>query len=59
MLDENRENRDCPTDCQVNDTVKAQKRMKNLIKILNLPSVVQSELYEATRIGMEIWTYNL
>ncbi len=43
-------NYDCPIDCQVNNTVKAQKSMKNIIKIVLLPSVVQSELHEVTRI---------
>ncbi len=41
---------DCPIDCQVNYTVKAQKSIKNILKIVHLPSVVQSEFYEATRI---------
>ncbi len=50
ILDENQEVCDCPIDCQVNSTVKAQKSMKNIVKIVHLPSVVQSELYEATRI---------
>ncbi len=40
---------DC-IDCQVSNTVKAQKSMKDIIKIVHLPSVVQSEFYEATRI---------
>ncbi len=50
MLDEDREACDCPIDCQINNTVKVQKSMKDIVRILNLPSVVQSELYEATRI---------
>ncbi len=50
ILDENREVCDCPIDCQVNNTVKAQKSMKDIVKIIHLPSVVQSECYEATRI---------
>ncbi len=50
ILDENREVCDCPINCQVNNTVKAQKNMKNIVKIVHLPSVVQSELYEAKRI---------
>ncbi len=33
ILDENREACDCPTDSQVNNTVKAQKSMKYIIKI--------------------------
>ncbi len=40
----------CPIDCQVITTVKAQKSMKSIARIVHLPSVVQSELYEATRI---------
>ncbi len=32
---------DCPIDRQVNNTVKAQKRMKDIVKIVHLPSVVQ------------------
>ncbi len=42
ILDENREACDCPIDCQVNYTVKAQKNMKGIVKIVHLPSVVQS-----------------
>ncbi len=49
MLDENWEACDYPIDCQVNNTVKAQKSMKGIVKIVHLPSVVQSEFYEATR----------
>ncbi len=41
ILDENREACDCPIDCQVNNTVKAQKSMKDIVKIVHLPSVVQ------------------
>ncbi len=47
---ENREACDCPIDCQTINTVKAQKSMKDIVRIVHLPSVVQSELYEATRI---------
>ncbi len=36
-------------DCMINNTVKVQKNMKNIVKIIHLPSVVQSELNEATR----------
>ncbi len=36
ILDENREACDCPTDCQVNNTVKAQKNMKDISKIVHL-----------------------
>ncbi len=50
ILDDNREACDCPINCQANSTVKAQNSMKNIVKIVHLPSVVQSELYEATRI---------
>ncbi len=50
ILDENREACDCPIDCQVNYTVKAQKSMKNIARILHLPSVVQFKCYEVTRI---------
>ncbi len=50
ILDENQEACDCPIDCQVINTVKAQKSMKGIVKIVHLPSVVQSECYEATRI---------
>ncbi len=50
ILDENREAYDCPIDCQVTLTAKAQKLMKSIVKIVHLPSVVQSEFYEATRI---------
>ncbi len=41
---------DCPIDYQVKNTVKAQKSMKGIVKIVHLPSVVQSEFYEVTRI---------
>ncbi len=41
---------DCPIDCQVNYTVEAQKSMKSIVRILHLPSVVQSEFNEVTRI---------
>ncbi len=44
----NREACDCPIDCQVNYTVKAQKSMKGIVRIVHLPSVVQPVLYEAT-----------
>ncbi len=40
ILDKNREACDCPIDCQVNNTVKAQKSMKVIAKIVILPSVV-------------------
>ncbi len=48
-LDENQEACDCPIDCKVNHTVKVHKSIKD-IRIVHLPSVVQSEFYEATRI---------
>ncbi len=41
---------DCPIDCQVNYSVKAQKSTKTIVKIVHLPSVVKSEFYEVTRI---------
>ncbi len=31
----------CLIDCQVNDNFKAQKSMKDIVKIIHLPSVVQ------------------
>ncbi len=48
MLDENREACDCPIDCQVINTVKAQS-MKSIAKILHLSSVVQSDCYEPSQ----------
>ncbi len=42
ILDENREVCDCPIDCQENNTVKDQKSMKDILKILHLPSMVQT-----------------
>ncbi len=33
ILDENREACDCPIDCQVNNTVKAQKSMKDIVRM--------------------------
>ncbi len=50
ILDENREACECPIDCQVTYNVKAQKSMKNIARILHLPSVAQFECYEVTRI---------
>ncbi len=35
---------------EVNYTVKVHKNMKQIVKIVHLPSVVQSEFYEAMRI---------
>ncbi len=49
-LDKSQEACDCPIDCQVTLTIKAQKRINDIVKIVHLPSVVQSECYEATRI---------
>ncbi len=49
ILVENREVCDCPIDCQVINTVKVQESKKDVIKIVHLPSVVQSEFNEATR----------
>ncbi len=40
----------CPIDCQIINTVKAQKSMKDIVRIVHLSSVVQSEFNEATRI---------
>ncbi len=39
-----------PYNCQVNYTVKVQESMKSIARVLQLPSVVQSDRYEATRI---------
>ncbi len=50
ILDENQEACDCPTDYQVINTVKVQKSMKNIVRILHQPSGVQSECNEATKI---------
>ncbi len=49
ILDDNRDACDCPIDCIVNCTVKIQKSMKSIVRIVHLPSVVQSEFNEATR----------
>ncbi len=38
-----------PIDCRVNTTVEAQKCMKNIVRIIHLPSVVQLEFNEETR----------
>ncbi len=50
ILDENQEACDCPIDCRVNCTVKVQKSMKDIVRIVHLSSDVQSESYDATRI---------
>ncbi len=50
ILDKNWEARDCPIDCQVNNTVEVQNNMKNIAREVHVPTVVQSELYETTRI---------
>ncbi len=54
IFDENWEACDCPIDCQVNYTVKAQKSIKkhrqNSPSDYSVRSVVQSEFYEATSI---------
>ncbi len=47
MLDVNQEACDCPIDCQVNYTVKAQKIMESIVRIVNLPSVAISAIYLA------------
>ncbi len=49
-MDENCEACDCPIDCQVNYTVNVQKNMKSIARIHHLPSVVQYDCYEVTRI---------
>ncbi len=38
-----REAYDCTIDCQTINTVEAQKSIKNIVKYVHLPSVVQSE----------------
>ncbi len=48
-MDENREACDCPIDCQTINTVEAQKSLKNIVRIVHLPSVVQPQRYEVTR----------
>ncbi len=40
ILDTNREVCDCPIDCHVPLTVKVQKSMKYIVRIVRLPSVV-------------------
>ncbi len=50
ILDKNREACDCPIDCQVSNTVEVQKSMKSTARVVDLPSVVLSKFYEATRI---------
>ncbi len=50
ILDETRDACDCPIDCQVILTIKVQKSMKSIIRVVHLPSVVESEFYNATRI---------
>ncbi len=41
ILDENWEDYNCPIDCQKMFTLKAQNSMKNIIRIVHLPSVGQ------------------
>ncbi len=48
-MDENREACDCLIDCKVIYTVKVQKNMKSIARILHLPSVVQSDCYAANK----------
>ncbi len=48
ILDKNRKACDCPIDCRINTTVEVQKRLKSIAREVHLPSVVQSEFYEAT-----------
>ncbi len=50
ILDKNQVACYCPIDCQVNSTVEVQKIMKSIAGEVHLPSVVQSEFYEATRV---------
>ncbi len=48
-MDENQEACDCPIDCQTINTVEAQKSLKNIVRIVHLPSVAQPQRYEVTR----------
>ncbi len=41
IWDENREACDCPIDCQTINTVKTQKSMKDIFRIVHLPLMVQ------------------
>ncbi len=59
ILNKTREACDCPIDCQTTNTVKAQKRIKNLIRIVHLSSVVQPTRYETTRILFIPQTFEL
>ncbi len=43
---------DCSIDCQVIKNDKAQKSMKSIVSIVHMLSVVQSEMFEATRIHL-------
>ncbi len=45
MRTRSREACDCLIDCQVNNTVEVQKRMKSIARVVHLPSVVQSEYF--------------
>ncbi len=54
VLNKTREGCDCPIDCQVNNTVEVQRSMIRIARVVHLPSVVQSEFYEATRILLQI-----
>ncbi len=47
ILDKTLEACDCPVDCQVSNIVEVQKSMKSIARVVHLPSVVQSEFYEA------------
>ncbi len=48
----------CPIDCQVNDSVEAQKSTKSIVRRVHLPSVVQSEFNEATRTLSKMTLFN-
>ncbi len=42
ILDKNREACHSPIDCKVRNTVKVQKSMKSIARVVHLPSVIQS-----------------
>ncbi len=50
MFDENRELSDPPIDSKDPNTIKAQKRSKDIIKVIHLALVVPLKFYKATRI---------
>ncbi len=45
ILDENREACDCPIDCQVINTVKAQKSMKSIVRNQDSPSAISGSIW--------------